>query len=1027
MDKMKLQSVLQAWHLVEALVPSEVTGKGEVLEKRYFKDNKNRSRTRLVDLNERPWKNDQVKDSQKHQVQFRYYLACFEHHKLVSFIRDIFNNTDEMINKDHKTLFSFSFLVDSDGNYIKGSMFVPFLMYVMKIMAETSNVHYGELQTPFESQWRLFEEQAQTIFINGVTKESLLSIQQVYRKYFHQLSEGSSNYLEVEVMKAGQPSLSKNFNSFYADDLERILSKGENETLRRFIEGASAEERLEINENREYIEEILQPINLPDGRWPSPVKHRLYLMQQVAVNQILNKNQKISSVNGPPGTGKTTLLKDIFADIIVQRAKEMIQLANPSQAFTKAKTIHLDGFHYPIYLLDRRISKYSMVVASSNNGAVENISKDLPKLDEVIRSSKERECKEEREFKEYEELYAEEAKELSMYPSSATDLLGSNHNAWGLFSGALGKSDNIAAFGWRLYGSQADENAFLKQLEQDSKQVSINDWEDAVTDFKATLKSVQQKKKDLQKFHDEFKRVQAYRAQLKLLEDQLTILKQEHMKAENEQKHLEEQKQLTEQQIEFLPKPSLFERLLHKKNIQLTELKNELNAIILRLKEEGNKRHVNSKKISENSQALEALKKKMSVYTEQLSKYSQQRLILPEDSYWDDTQQAYEYRQLHTIWLTDELNFKRGLLFLKAMKIHKLILAFNFEAIKSALRLLINRTNLDLNDRDHREYLKNMWQTIHLITPLVSTTFASFSSMYKGIEKDFIDYLFIDEAGQANPQQAAGAIWRSKKVVAVGDPIQIEPVVTIDQTILGDIKKYFKVADQYIGMGTSVQTLADLANPYGMFNNYNQWIGTPLWVHRRCFNPMFTIANDIAYDNKMVLGIEGQGKSAWFDCKGPATNRQFVKVQGDLVADHIMELWKKAAGPPNVYVISPFTAVKDGIKKVLKDRLKSMNVSAKVLNGWIQNSVGTVHTFQGKEAEIVYFVTGTDENSDGAANWSCSKPNLINVAVTRAKQELYVIGDYSRFSKKPNYTSIAKNIGNVQHTNQSTINLSVKR
>ncbi|WP_232713558.1 DEAD/DEAH box helicase [Bacillus xiapuensis] len=347
------------------------------------------------------------------------------------------------------------------------------------------------------------------------------------------------------------------------------------------------------------------------------------------------------------------------------------------------------------------------------------------------------------------------------------------------------------------------------------------------------------------------------------------------------------------------------------------------------------------------------------------------------------------------------------------MKIHKLILAFNFEAIKSTLRLLINRTNLDLNDKDHREYLKNMWQTIHLITPLISTTFASFSSMYKGIEEECINYLFIDEAGQANPQQSAGAIWRSKKVIVVGDPIQIEPVVTIDKTILEDIKKYFELNDKYIGIGASVQTLADAANPYGMYNSYGQRVGTPLWVHRRCSNPMFSISNKIAYDNKMVLGKKGRGKGVWLDCKGSAINRQFVKEQGDLVADHIIELWKKASGPPNAYIISPFTAVKDGIKKILKERLTNMNISKDILNDWLKNSVDTVHTFQGKEADIVYLVTGTDGNSDGAANWSCSKPNLINVAVTRAKKELYVIGDYNRFSKKPNYSTLIENIAQV--------------
>ncbi|MDA7025098.1 hypothetical protein PJ311_00575 [Bacillus sp. CLL-7-23] len=44
-----------------------------------------------------------------------------------------------------------------------------------------------------------------------------------------------------------------------------------------------------------------------------------------------------------------------------------------------------------------------------------------------------------------------------------------------------------------------------------------------------------------------------------------------------------------------------------------------------------------------------------------------------------------------------------------------------------------------------------------------------------------------------------------------------------------------------------------------------------------------------------------------------------------------------------------------------------MNISTEILNDWLKNSVGRVHTFQGKEADIVYLVTGTDEN--GAANW----------------------------------------------------------
>ena len=58
-------------------------------------------------------------------------------------------------------------------------------------------------------------------------------------------------------------------------------------------------------------------------------------------------------------------------------------------------------------------------------------------------------------------------------------------------------------------------------------------------------------------------------------------------------------------------------------------------------------------------------------------------------------------------------------------------------------------------------------------------------------------------------------------------------------------------------------------------------------------------------------------------------------------------------------------------------------------------NVGTVHTFQGKEAPIVFLVLGADEKCTGAAKWAMGteNPNIMNVAATRAKEQFYIIGD----------------------------------
>lgn len=71
---------------------------------------------------------------------------------------------------------------------------------------------------------------------------------------------------------------------------------------------------------------------------------------------------------------------------------------------------------------------------------------------------------------------------------------------------------------------------------------------------------------------------------------------------------------------------------------------------------------------------------------------------------------------------------------------------------------------------------------------------------------------------------------------------------------------------------------------------------------------------------------------------------------------------------------------------------------------------GTIHTFQSKEADVVFIVLGSHPEKEGTRKWASSKPNMLNVALTRAKKRCYVIGNKKLWSKQAYFDVMAKEL-----------------
>ena len=357
-----------------------------------------------------------------------------------------------------------------------------------------------------------------------------------------------------------------------------------------------------------------------------------------------------------------------------------------------------------------------------------------------------------------------------------------------------------------------------------------------------------------------------------------------------------------------------------------------------------------------------------------------------------------ERREKSSPWGDEEFSAARTDLFVAALRLHKAFIAAEAPIVWKNLRALMDI--LDGKSRPEPHVAVAAWQTFFLVVPVVSSAFASIDRLFSGFGRESLGWLFIDEAGQAAPQQAAGAIWRAKRTVVVGDPLQLEPVVTMSWGAQRALLHHFGVGEEWAPSRTSVQGVADRLASYGTWlpaarhdGSDRVWVGMPLRVHRRCDRPMFDICNQIAYDGLMVYGTGSRssfcGSNVWYDVRSTQSRGHWIPAEGQVLQDVLTALRQANVPVEEIRVISPFRQVVSGAKKSYQQVFPDGEVSPDDRRKW----VGTVHTMQGKEADVVILILGGNPDRPGARRWAAETPNLLNVAVSRARRRLYVIGN----------------------------------
>lgn len=280
--------------------------------------------------------------------------------------------------------------------------------------------------------------------------------------------------------------------------------------------------------------------------------------------------------------------------------------------------------------------------------------------------------------------------------------------------------------------------------------------------------------------------------------------------------------------------------------------------------------------------------------------------------------------------------------------------------------------------KNFNEYVSNdeNFQKFMRIFPIIATT--NISAHKLGDTKQYFDMVIMDEASQCNTAVALVPILRGKQLMLVGDPQQLKPVILLDAKNNRILKKRYGITDEYDYRNKSVyQTFlaADAVSDEILLS-----------YHYRCHPKIIAFNNKKYYNNKLNVksAVSEKDPLEFINCESDETG---LKNSSSREAREIVH-YVKTHPDKTIAVITPFVNQRDKIKEELNQ------------NGITGVECGTVHAFQGDEKqEIIFSLALTKKTGDKTYGWLKNNKELINVATSRTKEKLVIVGDKNQINR----------------------------